>query len=241
MNLKSFIHTRVLDGYAQKSYAQEGEDMVLRRIFEKTSTGFYVDIGAHHPKRYSNTYYFYQRGWRGINVDATPGSMVEFARARPSDINIEAVVANEEGSRRFHLFAEPALNTLDDALAKQYVDGGQRLLDTIDVKVVSLGQLLREYLPANKSIDFLSIDVEGADLAVLQSNDWSLYRPTFVLAEAIGQDMEQVAISVVADFMRGKGYSLFAKTVNTVFFKNAQQPTVYTRSNVVGLQNLRAG
>jgi len=55
-----------LDGYALKSYSQEGEDMILRRIFERQSTGFYVDVGAHHPKRFSNTYFFYKKGWSGI-------------------------------------------------------------------------------------------------------------------------------------------------------------------------------
>ena len=49
-----------LDGYSLKSYSQEGEDMILRRLFEKQIQGFYVDVGAHHPKRFSNTYYFYK-------------------------------------------------------------------------------------------------------------------------------------------------------------------------------------
>src|SRR5690242_3324544 len=71
-----------LRGWAVKSYSQEGEDRILHSIFETVADGFYVDIGAHHPKRFSNTYLFYQRGWRGINVDAMPGSMVRFKRVR---------------------------------------------------------------------------------------------------------------------------------------------------------------
>src|SRR4051794_10306733 len=72
------------------SYSQEGEDMVLRRVFNNKRGGFFVDVGAHHPRMYSNTYYFYLRDWRGINIDAMPGGMAAFDRMRPGDINVEA-------------------------------------------------------------------------------------------------------------------------------------------------------
>jgi hypothetical protein len=79
-------------GPVHLSYAQEGEDMVLRRIFEDQPLGFYVDVGAHHPVRFSTTYFFYRRGCRGINIDATPGSMDAFRRLRPRDINLEVAI-----------------------------------------------------------------------------------------------------------------------------------------------------
>lgn len=83
--------------FASKSYAQQGEDLILREILNYASTGFYVDVGAHHPFRFSNTYLFYKQGWRGINIDAMPGSMTLFHRFRPRDINIECGVANNGG------------------------------------------------------------------------------------------------------------------------------------------------
>src|SRR5580658_8816405 len=81
--------------YFRHSFSQEGEDMILASFFEGKKNGFYVDVGAHHPKRFSNTHHFYIRGWRGINVDATPGSMKLFRRTRPDDINIEAAVSDQ--------------------------------------------------------------------------------------------------------------------------------------------------
>ena len=78
-----------------KAYAQEGEDLILYRIFEQTPPGFYVDIGAHHPCCFSSTYLFYQRGWRGINIDAMPGSMDLFRRIRPRDINLESAISED--------------------------------------------------------------------------------------------------------------------------------------------------
>ena len=76
------VSAAALHRYGLISYSQEGEDMILRRLFETRRRGFYVDVGAHHPRRFSNTYYFYRQGWSGINIDAAPGSMKLFDRLR---------------------------------------------------------------------------------------------------------------------------------------------------------------
>ena len=99
-----------LDGYALKSYSQEGEDMILRRLFENQTKGFYVDVGAHHPIRFSNTYFFYKKGWRGINIDAMPGSMKLFNKIRPRDINIEKAISDKKEVLTYYVFNDPALN-----------------------------------------------------------------------------------------------------------------------------------
>ena len=77
--LKDFLNW---DQWKRHSYSQEGEDLVLRKIFKKQDKGFYVDVGAHHPKRFSNTFLLYKKGWNGINIDATPGSMKLFNKFR---------------------------------------------------------------------------------------------------------------------------------------------------------------
>ena len=98
-------------------YSQQGEDIILHRMFEWQEQGFYIDVGAHHPTRFSNTYKFYKRGWTGINVDAMPGSMTAFNRLRPKDINIEL----DRDHQFFNLIVDPInrqltamkLNSLD--------------------------------------------------------------------------------------------------------------------------------
>ena len=82
-----------LDQSSNYSYAQEGEDRILMRYFDGRKKGFYLDVGAHHPKLYSNTYLFYNQGWNGINIDAMPGSMEIFNKQRSRDINIEAAIS----------------------------------------------------------------------------------------------------------------------------------------------------
>ena len=79
--------------YVKTTFSQNGEDSVLLRIFDNKNDGFYVDIGAFHPICYSNTYALYKKGWRGINIDATPGSMFLFNKIRPRDINIETGIS----------------------------------------------------------------------------------------------------------------------------------------------------
>ncbi len=82
----------------------------MSRYFEnKKTTGFYVDVGAHHPLRFSNTYKFYKRGWHGINIDAMPGSMDLFNRLRHRDINLERAVSDSKQILTYYAFNEPAL------------------------------------------------------------------------------------------------------------------------------------
>ena len=208
------------DGYATKSYSQEGEDMILRRIFEYSEPGFYVDIGAHHPKRFSNTYYFYRKGWHGINIDATPGSMKLFNRRRKEDINLETAVANEKREMTYHIFNEPAVNTFDEKFADKAIDDGYELVRKQKIDTKTLKEILVEYLPKNQKIDFMSVDVEGFDLGVLKSNDFDFFRPEYILVECHGAIMNEIQNDDVYNFLREKNYDLFGKTVLTLLFKD---------------------
>ena len=212
-----------VDEHAVASYSQEGEDMILRRVFEKRRRGFYVDVGAHHPMRFSNTYWFYRRGWSGLNVDAMPGSMRAFDRKRPRDINVEAAIALEPRELTYFVFNEPALNTLDEALARRRAVGEYRIVETRRVVTRRLRDVLSERLPHGVSIDFMSIDVEGLDLEVAQSNDWARFRPAYLLVEAHGETVEEALASDLSRFLGGVGYRLFAKTVNTLVFRDERR------------------
>lgn len=208
------------DEWVNRSWSQEGEDMVLRRIFEKRINGFYVDVGAHHPKRFSNTYYFYRRGWSGINIDAMPGSMRLFKQWRPRDTNLEMGIALESGALDYYVFNEPALNGFSAGLSREreQANNPYHAKEIIKVNVAPLREVFDRYL-GNNEIDFLSIDVEGLDLEVLRSNDWSKYRPKIVLAEILDSSLYDLDKDPVFRFMAEHGYAVFAKQVNTVFFK----------------------
>lgn len=193
--------------------------MILRRVFEGRTRGYYVDVGAHHPRRFSNTYYFYKRGWSGINVDATPGSMALFRRWRPRDINLEVAVGLSEQPLTLHLFNEPALNTFDSALARERERPPYRVVEKRLITPRTLTEILSQHLPAGQHIDFLTVDVEGLDLMVLQSNDWLRFRPEYVLVECFGVILEALPEDPIYRYLQGVGYQLFAKTVHTAIFR----------------------
>lgn len=211
-----------LKNQGQVCYSQEGEDLVLARLLNRpdNTTGFYVDIGAHHPCRFSNTHYFYLKGWRGINVEPLPGSIDVFRQHRPEDINLETAVFNRKTELTYYTFAEPALNTLSQELAEMYQVSGSKVTGKVVISTITLAELLDTYLPSEVTcIDFLTIDVEGVDLEVLQSNNWQRYRPRLILVEILNlRSLDDMAASPVAQFLKQVGYAPVSKTLNTVIF-----------------------
>lgn len=211
-------------GFAQISYAQEGEDLILLRLFADQQSGFYVDVGAHHPKRFSNTYLFYKQGWRGVNIDAMPGSMEEFRRIRPRDLNIEVAIAGRPGSLTFYRFNDPALNTCDEQLARERNTGRYRILATEPVRAERLQDIFPRILSAGQQIDFLTVDVEGLDAEVLASNNWEMFRPTYVLTECGQGGIGDIMNGEQYRVLTGANYEFIAKTALTAFFVRKDRP-----------------
>jgi FkbM family methyltransferase len=208
------------DHYARRSYAQEGEDLILHRIFDQQSVGFYVDVGAHHPKRFSNTFIFYRAGWRGINVEPNPAVQRDFRGQRPRDVTVQLGVSDQPGVLTYYEFDDPALNTFDESLVKWRLSNTPyRLVQQSNVAVERLDSVLSRLLPAGQVIDFLSVDVEGLDLAVLRSNDWQRFRPKCVLIEALQSSLEDAQRGEACAFLQLQGYELFAKTFNSLIFR----------------------
>lgn len=212
---------RQLYGFGELRYSQEGEDGILARIFETQRFGFYVDVGAHHPIRYSNTYRLYVAGWRGINVEPNPEMVSLFRRARPRDITVQAAISDQECERTYFLFDDGALNTFDAALAAQRSrESPFKIIGERRVQMRRLDRILDEYLPSGTTIDVMSIDTEGLDAAVVRSLDWRRYRPRVVLIELPAPTLADVLENECTLQMMRNGYVAFAKTLNTVFFRD---------------------
>lgn len=223
-NVKWWINAE-FSQHARLSYATEGEDLVLQRLMGYRPTGTFIDVGAHHPIRYSNTYYFYKQGWRGINIDAMPGSMNAFNRDRPDDINLEIPISDSEQELKYYIFNAPDLNTFDSSKIETYLKyPGVKLEKEVTLKTKTLEQILDKHFEKLKSphIDFLTVDVEGLDLQVLRSNNWQKYRPEYILAEDLFANATETASGKLGIFMQSVGYQLVSKTHNTAFFKRIQ-------------------
>jgi FkbM family methyltransferase len=200
------------------TYSQEGEDLILKRIFNNKINGFYVDIGAYHPIKFSNTYLFYKKGWNGINIDAMPDSMKIFRKKRPRDINIEAAISEKQKNLTYYIFDEQAYNSLDEHIAQKRNKEGIHIKKEIKIPTIPLSKILEEYLSKNTEIDFLNIDVEGHDFEVLQSNNWKKYSPKIILIEIIGNTVEEIIKDPIYNYLKNKNYVFFSKLLNTCIF-----------------------
>ena len=213
--ISDFRHTHI-------SYAQGAEDLYIRGRFGADKTnGFFIDIGAHHPKRMSNTWLFYRMGWSGLNIDAMPGSMELFRRLRPRDINIECGVGEEASTQLFYVYSEPAFNTFDKALVEErkIYDPQQRVVRQVEVPIKPLRDILKEHLKPGQPIDFMSLDVEGYDFIVLKSNDWNAYRPRFIVIESF-EDLLAFMESDMYRYMVSVDYKLVARLGHAAVFED---------------------
>ena len=218
-------------------YGQFGEDAVLQNIFRqkawreaakskasaiRNAPGFYVDIGAFAPCQHSNTYWFYRRGWRGINVDATPGSMRTFRRLRRRDINLEMAVSSQEGELTYYCWGVPnVMNTTSREAAEKVIREGGQQPEKIMIKARTLEHILDEYLPKGQTIDFLTVDVENHNFEVIKSNNWKKYRPGVVLVESDHDSsaFEAIADSEMTKFLKSNGYRVCGWIQPTIIFE----------------------
>jgi FkbM family methyltransferase len=209
-------HSQLL---GRRSWAQEGEDLALARLLEPRRTGFYVDIGAHDPFRYSNTAMFYGAGWSGLNIEPDPEGASLLRRYRERDITLNIGVGATNSEMIFFRFEEPAFNTFDAELAQRRVEAGSAALrERINVPVDRLENILARELDPKQRIDFMTVDAEGLDLDVLMSNDWERFRPDYVLAEALDLDLAATVEDPLCRYMMANSYKLVAKIGNSVIF-----------------------
>jgi FkbM family methyltransferase len=206
--------------YGDRMYAQNGEDVVAVNIFRALGIAkpSYLDIGAHDPFKCSNTALLYSRGSRGINVDANPANVLAFRTQRPDDINLNVGVAATAGVMTFHMFdATSGLNTFSAEQARAIEASGRfKVLQRREIHVVTINDILRDHCP-NGFPDFLSVDVEGLDLDILRSIDYSGPGPKLICVEANSSAYRKDIVG----FMASKAYRLIFRAGANLFLMPA--------------------
>lgn len=203
-----------------ESYSSFGEDRLILKLLSKLPPGFYVDIGAHAPKDYSNTYALYQRGWRGIAIDPDPEAIAAFSQERPEDTALQMAIGTKPGKVILHIFNDRSMNTVDKTLYEKTLKNGRKRHEgDIEVECKTLADVLNQHVTKSRGIDFMSVDCEGADLDVLRSNDWARFHPTLLAVEDLDIDLERTVKSPIFRFLRPLGYKLISHLHYTSFYR----------------------
>lgn len=203
-------------------FGQSGEDVILFRLLGFKKNGFYIDIGAYHPRIYSNTYLLHTLlGWRGINIDASRDAIEIFKKERPNDINLHAAISDQEGQTIYWRFSDSARNTISKENVQRQLNRGDTVLRGEETVISRrLDSILNEYLNENTQIDLMNIDVEGSELQVLMSNNWNKYVPGIILIEDYVIKDRGIEYSKIYKYLSEKGYMLISHCFDTSIYIN---------------------
>lgn len=202
----SDAYRRQFSDYSSKTWSQNGEDVLIDAYFNK-SNGYYVEIGAHHPRRYSNTYRLYQRGWSGLAIDPLPGLAEHFRRERPRDVFLNVGVGIRSESLTFFEFEDPAVSTFLRTQADAVVAGGHRLRREIKIELQPIAEILAQNV--RRPIDFVSMDVEGMDEAIIEAWPFAMFRPRMFVVELLTYGDVP---SRIPELLRAEGYEPYSRS-----------------------------
>ena len=206
------------------SYAQFGEDLVAAGLFYSigVSKPTYLDVGAYEPIRSNNTYLFYRRGARGVLVEPNVAMTEKLKRERPDDkLIIAGVGIDDAASADYYVMSCDELNTFDKTQAERLDrETDQKILRVIKMPLLKLDRVIAENF-GGAAPDFLSIDIEGLDYAVLKTLDYARFRPKVICVETLvtatlkhNPDTSKLLVE--------KGYELRGMTYPNVFFMDKQ-------------------
>jgi FkbM family methyltransferase len=165
------------------SYAQHGEDVVIWRALQHVPDGYYLDVGAAHPSTDSVTRALYERGWRGIHVEAMSEYAAALRDARAGDVVVEAAAGAEPGQAFFYAVPGTGLSTTR-AVEATVAEGRGFGVTEVMVPVRTVDDILGEHLPAGREVHVMKVDVEGAEEEVLRGAALKRWRPWVVVVEA---------------------------------------------------------
>jgi len=189
------------------TYAQNFEDVILNRIFKEKKNGFYIDVGAWHPVNHSVTKHFSDQGWSGINVEPSSTYWKLLQKFRPRDININCAISDNHESIEYLEIPNSGASTSIHKVRDIIYEQGDLAKNAKIRKVecVTLADICNQYAH-DKEIDFLKIDVEGAESSVIKGGNWKVYRPQVVIVEAVMPFTKTLNYTDWEDILLNEGY-----------------------------------
>jgi FkbM family methyltransferase len=210
----------------QISFAQSGEDLIcwhlLNYVF-RIEKPTYLDVGAHHPTHFSNSYFFSKRRCYGVMIEPDPTLHALIRQKRPKDICLNCGIGKERASQaEFFIFNVKTLNTFSAIERDANLKLGYVLEKTMMIPLMPIDEIIEKHFHAQASPfpNFFSLDTEGYDLQILESLDFARYRPEVICVETL-EYASQNKTQPIFDLMAAKGYRVYADTfINTIFVEN---------------------
>jgi hypothetical protein len=200
-------------------YSSFGEDIILFNLFSNKTVGNFIDVGCNRPIDGNNTFNLYIRGWSGLNIDGNQSLINEYKKSRPYDTSICALVSNQEVELPFYISKIDAVSTINkDFLDKHKNTWEYSEEDIVIKKTRTLTQILDDNLYVNKTIDLLSIDIEGHDFEALLGLDLNKYRPSVICIEIHDFDFNNLKENKIVNYLNKNNYSLCNYTILSAFF-----------------------
>jgi len=222
----------------QTVYSQFGEDAHIASYYNRLAVdrgivvvrGCIVDVGAYRPISLSNTYGFYKRGWRSINIDPTPGTKAMFDRVRPTDTNLELAISCKSGQGTFYVFGVPSVwNTMDPDAARLAEAKSGIVPRKVAVEICRLDTVLDRHLKGD-NFELLSIDAEGYDIEILQSNNFSKFLPRLIMIEVHNVSLDTLKDHEIVRHLGTYGYTLYSWINPNLLFVRADSFLKWTPS-----------
>jgi len=195
----------------------DNEDTAVLNYFKDKKNGFYIDVGCYHPIHRNNTYLLHKKNWNGINIDTSQFSIDLFDYMRPNDLNYKCAISNK--NQIIKLFYQKELSQLSTTERNQAETVFQGNIKEKEVQAFTLDEILNRDKYKNSKIDFLDIDVEGADLKVLEGLSFDKFKPELVCVEIHEKKIKK---SDIYNFLIYKNYELLWSGVFSHIFKRLQ-------------------
>ena len=199
----------------KESYSMDGEDLFLNDYFKDKTKGFYVDVGCYHPIHRNNTYLLHKKGWHGVNIDIQKFSIDLFNHLRPKDLNYNFAVSNK--NEIVEMFYQKKLSQLSTIEEKQSLKVFQGDIKKLKIQSLTLDSILEKTNSNNIKLDLLDIDVEGADLKVLEGFSIQKFKPELVCVEIHEKEIKK---SKIHDYLNNSNYELIWSGIYSHIFRS---------------------
>ncbi len=192
------------------AYSHWGVDLIITKLLNSKNKGIYIDVGCHHPFLNNHSYLLYKSGWEGINIDIDYNSIDMFNFFRKSDVNIQTAVTNHKGEVDLYFYHNRAAK---NTISKEF---GSNAKEKKKINSDTLNNIIENSKFKNSKIDFVSIDVEGNEMNVLNGFNLKKYKPKLILLEFIipnkkefyEKDINEITNSEVYKFLIKNDYKL---------------------------------